>query len=70
MKKKTCRTPVGIVKDVLIHIDKLSFPIDFVILDVKEDPIIPLISGIPFTKTTWMLVYIYKGGVNVKNERS
>lgn len=61
---------MGTVKDVLIPIDKLSFPIDFVILDVKEDAIIPLILGRPFTKTTWMLVYIYKGEVNVKNKRS
>lgn len=38
MEEKTCRTLVGTIKDVLIQIDKFTFPIDFVILDIKEDP--------------------------------
>lgn len=43
MADKTCKTLVGIVKDVLIEINKLSFPIHFVILDVKAGLKIPLI---------------------------
>lgn len=42
MEDKTCMTPVGTVKDVLIQIDKFSFSIGFVIFHVKIDPKVPL----------------------------
>lgn len=42
---------VGIIKDVMIKNEKLSFPIDFMDLDIKEDLKIPFILGTPFMKT-------------------
>lgn len=45
MSNKTCRKPVRVVKDVLRQIGKFLFHVDFVILDVKADPKIPLILG-------------------------
>lgn len=66
MVYKICRTPVGIIKDGLIHIDKFSFPIDFMILDVKADPNIPLILGRTFMKTARILVDVDKGEVKVR----
>lgn len=38
MEDKICRKPMGVVKDVLIKINKFSFLVDFIILDVKVDP--------------------------------
>lgn len=29
--------PLGILRDVLVHVDGLVFPIDFVVLDTKGD---------------------------------
>ncbi|KAL8123876.1 hypothetical protein AgCh_011756 [Apium graveolens] len=43
--------PRGIVEDVLVKVDKLIFPADFVILDFKEDKKIPIILGRPFLAT-------------------
>ena len=37
--------PRGILKDVLVKVDKFIFPIDFVVLDIKEYHIVPLILG-------------------------
>lgn len=42
------------------------FVVDFVILDVKENPKIPPILGIYFMKTARMLVHITKGEVKVR----
>ncbi|XP_050902812.1 uncharacterized protein LOC127115272 [Lathyrus oleraceus] len=42
----------GIAEDVLVTIEDLSFPVDFVILDIPEDEETPIILGRPFMKTS------------------
>ncbi|XP_074342316.1 uncharacterized protein LOC141679831 [Apium graveolens] len=48
--------PGGIVEDVLVKVDKLIFPSDFVILDFEEDKKIPTILGTPFLATGRILI--------------
>ena len=48
--------PRGIVEDVLVKVDKLIFPADFVILDFEEDKKIPIILGRPFLATGQTLI--------------
>ncbi|KAL8104548.1 hypothetical protein AgCh_028673 [Apium graveolens] len=43
--------PRGVVEDVLVKVDKLIFPADFVILDFEEDKKISIILGRPFLAT-------------------
>ncbi|XP_074377771.1 uncharacterized protein LOC141719295 [Apium graveolens] len=43
--------PRGIVEDVLVKVDKIIFPVDFVILDFEEDKKVPIILGRPFLAT-------------------
>ena len=38
----------GIIEDVLVKVDKLIFPVDFVVLDMEEDNEVPLILARPF----------------------
>ncbi|XP_050890857.1 uncharacterized protein LOC127096314 [Lathyrus oleraceus] len=45
------KKPYGIVKDVLVKIEKFVFLVDFVILEIPEDEEIPLILGRPFLET-------------------
>lgn len=66
MEAQTHRTLMGIVNDVLIEIDKFSFFVDFVILDIKALQKIPLILGRPFNKTARMLMDVDKGEVKVE----
>ena len=35
----------------LVKVDKLIFPADFIVLDMEEDKEIPIILGIPFLAT-------------------
>ncbi|KAL8491895.1 hypothetical protein ACS0TY_023478 [Phlomoides rotata] len=62
--------PEGIIEDVLIKVDKFIFPVDFVVLDMKEDESVPLILGRPFLATRGAVIDVKKGELvlNVKND--
>ncbi|GJS54521.1 DNA-directed DNA polymerase [Tanacetum coccineum] len=49
----------GIVEDVLIKIDKFVLPIDFVILDMREDSRIPIIFGRPFLAIARAMINVF-----------
>ncbi|XP_039119845.1 uncharacterized protein LOC120256148 [Dioscorea cayenensis subsp. rotundata] len=55
------RKPRGVVEDVLVKIDKLIIPVDFVILDVDADVEVPFILRQPFLNTARALIDV-KGG--------
>ena len=52
---RSVKIPRGIVKDVLVHVDKFYFPVDFVVLDtqpmVNQGTQFPMILGRPFLAT-------------------
>nr|GEX73474.1 hypothetical protein [Tanacetum cinerariifolium] len=52
-------TPAGIARDVFISVGKFTFPADFVIVDYKSDPRVPLIFGRPFLRTARALIDVY-----------
>ncbi|XP_017249843.1 uncharacterized protein LOC108220551 [Daucus carota subsp. sativus] len=58
--------PRGIIEDVLVKVDKLIFPADFVILDFEEDKKIPIILGRPFLATAQTLIDVQKGELTMK----
>ncbi|XP_050890737.1 uncharacterized protein LOC127096170 [Lathyrus oleraceus] len=43
--------PLGIIQDVLVHVNGLTFPADFVVIDMKEDSGGSIILGLPFLTT-------------------
>ncbi|KAL8462936.1 hypothetical protein ACS0TY_033810 [Phlomoides rotata] len=53
--------PEGIIEDVLIKVDKFIFPVDFVVLEMKEDESVPLIFGRPFLATGGAVIDVKKG---------
>nr|GFA20782.1 reverse transcriptase domain-containing protein [Tanacetum cinerariifolium] len=52
-------TPAGIARDVFVPVGKFTFPTDFVIVDYKSDPRVPLILGRPFLRTACALIDVY-----------
>ncbi|XP_050909393.1 uncharacterized protein LOC127123188 [Lathyrus oleraceus] len=42
----------GIAEDILVTIEKFSFPVGFVIIDIPEDEVTPIILGQPFMRTS------------------
>ncbi|XP_023752484.1 uncharacterized protein LOC111900829 [Lactuca sativa] len=51
--------PRGIIKDLLVKVGKFIFPVDFEVLDMKEDEDLPIILGRPFLSTTRALFDIH-----------
>ncbi|KAG2390576.1 uncharacterized protein HKW66_Vig0220180 [Vigna angularis] len=65
---RSIKYPYGVVEDVVVKIDKLQFPVDFVVMDIEEDVEIPLILGRPFMKTAKVVIHVEKGTVKLKNQ--
>ncbi|XP_022870492.1 uncharacterized protein LOC111389757 [Olea europaea var. sylvestris] len=53
--------PREIIEYVLVQVEKLIFPTDFLILDMEEDKDIPLILGRPFLATERALIDVQHG---------
>ena len=60
------KIPSGIVKDVLVQVDKFYFPVDFVVLDtqpvVDQGTQFPVILSRPFLATANAIIH-YRGGL-------
>ncbi|KAL2476257.1 Uncharacterized protein Adt_36993 [Abeliophyllum distichum] len=48
------------VEDVLIKVDTFFFPVNFIVLDIKEDQNMPVILGRPFLATSRALIDVEK----------
>jgi len=61
---RSVKVPRGIVKDVLVQVDKFIFPVDFIVLDtqpVEACNSIPIILGHPFLATSNALINCRNG---------
>ncbi|XP_021995244.1 uncharacterized protein LOC110892386 [Helianthus annuus] len=56
----------GIVENVLVKVEKFIFPVDFVILDMKEDERVPLILGRPFLAIAKALIDVFDGKLTLR----
>ncbi|XP_061371174.1 uncharacterized protein LOC133313779 [Gastrolobium bilobum] len=57
---RSTKQAYGIIEDILVKVDKFIIPVDFVILDIEEDAIIPMIFGRPFLATSGALIDVPK----------
>ncbi|GKB62479.1 reverse transcriptase domain-containing protein [Tanacetum coccineum] len=51
--------PKGLAEDVYVKVGKFHFPTDFVVVDFKVDPRVPLILGRSFLRTGRALIDVY-----------
>ncbi|GJR72140.1 reverse transcriptase domain-containing protein [Tanacetum coccineum] len=58
--------PIGIAEDVYVTVGKFQFPTDFVVVDFKPDPRVPLILGRSFLKTSRTLIDVYEGEITLR----
>ncbi|GKF10394.1 reverse transcriptase domain-containing protein, partial [Tanacetum coccineum] len=57
---------IGIAKDVNVKVGVFQFPADFVIVDFKPDPRVPLILRRCFLKTNRALIDVYEGELTLR----
>ncbi|GJR45816.1 MAK10-like protein [Tanacetum coccineum] len=56
--------------DVLVDVARYVYPVDFVILDIKEDEKRPFILGTPFLTTSKAMIKFDKGTITLKTGKS
>ncbi|GJS52404.1 reverse transcriptase domain-containing protein [Tanacetum coccineum] len=62
--------PLGIIEDILVKVTEHVCPVDFVILDIKENEKRPFILGTPFLTTAKAMIKFDKGTITLRSEKS
>ncbi|GKA21904.1 putative laccase [Tanacetum coccineum] len=63
---RSIQYPRGIAENVIIKIDKFILPIDFVILDMREDSKIPIILRRPFLATARAMIDVFNKKITLR----
>ncbi|GJX67772.1 putative reverse transcriptase domain-containing protein [Tanacetum coccineum] len=63
---RSIQYPRGIIENVLIKVDKFILLIDFVILDMPEDSIVPIILRRPFLETAQAMIDIFNEKITLR----
>ncbi|XP_038874903.1 uncharacterized protein LOC120067407 [Benincasa hispida] len=63
---RTIKYPGGKIENVLVKVDNLIFPADFIILDYEVDREVPIILGCPFLATGKVLINVHKGELTMR----
>ncbi|GJR52667.1 MAK10-like protein [Tanacetum coccineum] len=61
---------LGIDEDILVEVAEHVYPVDFVILDIKEDERRPFILGTPFLTTSKAMIKFDKGTITLRSGKS
>lgn len=56
---QSTKKPKGIIENVLVRVDKFLFPVDFIVLKMKECPDKPIILGRPFLPTRREIIDVH-----------
>ncbi|GJZ80899.1 retrovirus-related pol polyprotein from transposon TNT 1-94 [Tanacetum coccineum] len=62
--------PLGIAEDVLVEVAEHVYPVDFMILGIKEDEKRPFILGTPFVTTAKAVIKFNKGTITLISRKS
>ncbi|GKB06875.1 MAK10-like protein [Tanacetum coccineum] len=62
--------PLGIAEDILVDVDGYVYPVNFMILDIKEDEKRPFILGTPFLTTAKSVIKFDKGTITLRSGKS
>ncbi|GKD16649.1 reverse transcriptase domain-containing protein, partial [Tanacetum coccineum] len=62
---RSSQHPIGIAKNMLVKVGKFTFPVDFNILEMKEDSKVPLILRRPFLHTTNVVIRVKRKQPNL-----
>ena len=61
MADGSCKFPLDIMEDVQIQVGRFFVPNDFIVMDVDEDPVVPIILGRPFLATAGAIIDVKEG---------
>ena len=62
---RSVKSPVGILEDLHVRVGNTYVPTDFLVLEVDEEPIDPLILGRPFLCTAGAIIDVRQGRIDL-----
>ncbi|XP_014515600.1 uncharacterized protein LOC106773419 [Vigna radiata var. radiata] len=68
LEYRSIKYPYDVAEDVVVKIDKLKFPMDFVVMEMEENTKIPLILGQPFMRTTKVVIHVDDEALTLKDQ--
>ncbi|KAL1188656.1 hypothetical protein V5N11_022898 [Cardamine amara subsp. amara] len=63
---RSIRTPIGLLEDLPVMVGHFQIPTDFIVLEMDEEPMDPLILGRPFLRTAGSLIDVEGGKINLR----
>ena len=62
---RSVRLPIGILKDLPVMVGNCEVPTDFVVLEMDEEPRVPLLFGRPFLATAGAVIDVKNGKIDL-----
>ncbi|GKB29186.1 DNA-directed DNA polymerase [Tanacetum coccineum] len=63
---RSIKYPVRVCENLLVKINKFIFPVDFVVLEIDEDELVPIILGRPFLATAQVVIDVHEGKLSLR----
>ncbi|GKD11072.1 DNA-directed DNA polymerase [Tanacetum coccineum] len=63
---RSIKYPIGVCENLLVKVSKFIFPVDFVVLEMDEDDLVPIILGRPFLATARAVIDVHKGKLSLR----
>ncbi|GJS25173.1 DNA-directed DNA polymerase [Tanacetum coccineum] len=65
---RSIKYPIRVCESLLVKVSKFIFPVDFVVLEMDEDELVPIILGRPFLATARVVIDIHEGKLSLRTE--
>ncbi|GKB37642.1 reverse transcriptase domain-containing protein [Tanacetum coccineum] len=59
---RSIKYPIGVCENLLVKVSKFIFPVDFVVLEMDEDELVPIILGRPILTTARAVIDVFTEG--------
>ncbi|GJX96582.1 DNA-directed DNA polymerase [Tanacetum coccineum] len=63
---RSIKYPIGVCENLLVKVSKFIFPVDFVVLEMDEDELVPIILRRPFLATTRAVIDVHEGKLSLR----
>nr|KYP53597.1 hypothetical protein KK1_024492 [Cajanus cajan] len=63
---RSIKYPYGVIENMLVKVDKFTFLVDFVVMDMEEDSVIPIILRRPFMKIARAIIDVGDGELKLR----
>ncbi|GJS50534.1 putative nucleotidyltransferase, ribonuclease H [Tanacetum coccineum] len=63
---RSIKYPIGVCNNLSVKVSKFIFPVDFVVLEMDEDELVPIILGWPFLATARAVIDVHEGKLSLR----